>query len=114
MSIEDHRKHAFAVPIFSVTDLDRSLHFYVEVLDFEKRWEWGDPPDYASVAFGDAELFLCQGGQGYSGTWMYLFIDSTDDYSERIKNQGADLIRGPAYEPRGSTVMRPSETPPIT
>jgi hypothetical protein len=75
MNIDEIRKHAFLVPILTVADLLASLRFYLEVLWFERSWEWGDPPNYACVAFGDAELFLCQGGQGQAGTrqnWPYF------------------------------------------
>lgn len=101
MNLDDVRKHAFLVPIFSVADLQASLRYYVEVLQFEKRWDWGDPPDYACVAFGDAELFLCQKGQGQSGTWLYLFVDGIDEYCAEIRKRGAELISGLADEPWG-------------
>ena len=89
------------MPIFSVSDLQASLRFYLEVLRFEKRWEWGDPPDYACVALGDAELFLCQGGQGHGGTWVYLFVDRIDSYCGEIRDRGAEIVCGPTDEPWG-------------
>jgi catechol 2,3-dioxygenase-like lactoylglutathione lyase family enzyme len=101
MNLDEIRKHAFLVPIFSVRDLQASLRFYTDVLLFDKRWEWGDPPDYACVALGDAELFLCQDGQGQPGTWLYLFIDGIDEYCEAIRKRGADIVSGPADEPWG-------------
>lgn len=46
----------------SVTDLERSLRWYVEVFGFERRYEevWGDSP-----------VFLCRGSTG-----LALFADS--------------------------------------
>lgn len=31
-----------AVPFFGVHDMERSFHFYVDLLGFKKRWEWVD------------------------------------------------------------------------
>ncbi|HEY2829212.1 MAG TPA: VOC family protein [Thermoanaerobaculia bacterium] len=31
-----------AVPFFRVRDVERSFHFYVDLLGFRKRWEWID------------------------------------------------------------------------
>lgn len=101
MSLEQVRENAFFVPIYSVVDLQASLRYYLEVLGFEKRWDWGDPPDYACVSLGEAELFLCEGGQGQPGTWLYLFIDGIEEYYAEIKKRGAKVISGPTDEPWG-------------
>jgi catechol 2,3-dioxygenase-like lactoylglutathione lyase family enzyme len=101
MDIEQIRKSAFVAPIFPVNDLQASFRYYVEVLGFEKRWEWGEPPDYGCVAFGNVELFLCQGGQGHAGTWLYLFVDGIDEYTSFIRERGAEILSGPRDEPWG-------------
>ena len=36
-----------SAPHFFVTDLMKSLDFYVDVLDFEKPRLWGEPPNFA-------------------------------------------------------------------
>jgi catechol 2,3-dioxygenase-like lactoylglutathione lyase family enzyme len=41
-----------------VTDLPRSLAFYNELLGFETRFSYGEPPFYAQVVRGDAHLNL--------------------------------------------------------
>jgi hypothetical protein len=33
----------YAGPVFFVTDVDRAIHFYVDMLSFEKSWHTGDP-----------------------------------------------------------------------
>jgi len=106
MKIEDIRNSGFFVPIFSVTDIASSFEFYTQVMMFEKRWEWGEPVDYGCVGFGDkAELFLCQDGQGQSGSWAYLFIDGVTEYAEIIRANGADILSGPTDEPWGMREM---------
>lgn len=101
MTLEDIRQSAFMVPIFPVTDMARALDYYVNTLGFEKRWEWGEPVDYACVSFGPTELFLCLNGQGTPGTWMYLFLRGIDDYTALIQERGAEILHGPEDEPWG-------------
>ena len=79
---------------------------YTEILQFEKFWDWGDPPDFGCVAFGDVQLFLCQGGQGQPGTWLYLMIDGVDDYFNEIKQRGADILLEPTDMPWGLREMQ--------
>jgi hypothetical protein len=50
------------VPILNVSDSRAAPDFYRDQLEFEIRWEWGEPVDHACVAIGDAERFLCENG----------------------------------------------------
>ena len=101
MNIDAIRKSACVVPILSVRDIQASFEYYVAKLQFEKRWDWGDPATFGCVALGSAEIFFCQGGQGHAGTWMSIFIDDIDDYYSHINQLGADIVVGPVDEPWG-------------
>ena len=101
MDIEEIRKSAGVAPILYVSDIEASFDYYVNKLQFTKAWDWGDPPNFGCVYFGNVELFFCQGGQGNPGTWMSIFIDNIDDYTALIKQAGAEIIYGPADEPWG-------------
>lgn len=105
MTLDRIRRSACVAPIFYVSDIQRSLHFYTEVLGFEKQWDWGDPVDFACVAFGEVELFLCQEGQGHPGTWLYLFIDEVETYASWIRDRGVEILAGPQDEPWGMREM---------
>ncbi|MGB1108987.1 MAG: bleomycin resistance protein [Gammaproteobacteria bacterium] len=91
----------FMVPIFSVTDMEKAFEFYTSVLGMEKRWEWGEPVDYACVATEDAELFLCLNGQGAPGAWMYLFVADVAAWYQRIRDQGWEDVSEMLDEPWG-------------
>src|SRR5262245_58688045 len=56
-------------PIFAVDDLAASTRYYREALGFKLDWEYGDPPDFASVSRSDGVLFLCRACQGGGGAW---------------------------------------------
>lgn len=36
-------------PVFSVTDLAKSIDFYRHALGFGLAWSWGEPPEIAAV-----------------------------------------------------------------
>ena len=49
-----------AVPFFGVHDMERSFHFYVDLLGFKKRWEWIDEGKlrWCWVEWGGAAVML--------------------------------------------------------
>ena len=55
-----------ATPILNVSNLQESFAWF-ERLGWQKDWEHGDPPTFGAVFCGEAEIFLCQGGQGPRG-----------------------------------------------
>jgi len=60
-------------PILNVKDIPTSLAFYVDILGF-KNAEWGDD-NFTSINRDNTGLYLCRGGQGVSGTWIWLGFD---------------------------------------
>ena len=85
-----------AVPILSVSDFQKSMKFYEDVLGFQKHWEWGSPPNFGSVGHGSVEVFLCLNDQGNPGTWIMVFMDDLDRFFSELKELGVK----PATEPR--------------
>jgi catechol 2,3-dioxygenase-like lactoylglutathione lyase family enzyme len=47
------------------------------------------------------EIFFCLDGQGHPGMWLSIFVADVDQYLERIKQLGAEVIYGPVDEPWG-------------
>lgn len=60
-------------PILYVNDMAKSLTFYVGILGFKKA-EWGDD-NFTSINKDNAGLYLCKGGQGLPGTWVWIGFD---------------------------------------
>jgi len=71
-------------PILNVSNLEESFAWF-EKLGWNKRWSYGDPPDFGAVGNGNCEIFLCLGGQGCradhdgGGSWMGWFVASPAD-----------------------------------
>jgi catechol 2,3-dioxygenase-like lactoylglutathione lyase family enzyme len=60
-------------PVLCVKDMSRSLAFYVDILGFENA-VWGDE-NFTSVGRDNSSLYLCKGGQGNPGTWIWIGFD---------------------------------------
>jgi len=88
-------------PILYVKEFSQSVRYYSSKLLFEKLWAWGKPPGFGAVRLGKVEVFFCVGAQGQPGTWLYIFVNDVDDYFEKIKRRGAEVIRRPKDEPWG-------------
>jgi catechol 2,3-dioxygenase-like lactoylglutathione lyase family enzyme len=60
-------------PILSVLDMSRSLAFYVDILGFTNA-DWGDE-NFTCISRDKRSLYLCKGGQGSPGTWIWIGFD---------------------------------------
>lgn len=97
------------VPVLNVSDLLASFAWF-EKIGWEKRWEWGEPPDFGAVGSGVGEIFLCEQCQGSratetqpdAGTWMSWFLGSPE---------AVDAAHARAVE-YGLTVLQPPQDMP--
>ena len=94
-----------AVPILNVKDFAASMDYYVNKLGFKKEWDWGNPADFGCVGRGEAQIFLCEGGQGQPGMWMSIFLEDVDALHEEYKKSGAIILKEPKNYPWGSREM---------
>jgi len=60
-------------PVLYVKDMARSLDFYCGILGFT-RADWGDE-NFTGIAKDNRGLYLCKGGQGTPGTWVWMGFD---------------------------------------
>ncbi|MBI3221404.1 MAG: VOC family protein [Bacteroidetes bacterium] len=60
-------------PILYVNDMAKSLEFYVDTLGFKKA-DWGDE-HFTSINLDNSGIYLCKGGQGLPGTWVWIGFD---------------------------------------
>jgi ribosomal protein S18 acetylase RimI-like enzyme len=86
-------KHA--VPILYSADVRKSLRYYTEVLGFESKWEWDDPPTFGGVSKNSVQIFFCKEGQGNPGTWLSIMISNVDELYERIKSHDGKVLSSP-------------------
>lgn len=103
------------MPILNVTSLEETFEWFTK-LGWEKRWDYGDPPEFGAVGNGDHEIFLCRDGQGgrdrsrraspgewnTGGTWMSMWVPSTaavDAAYETATREGLLVTLPPADMP---------------
>jgi uncharacterized glyoxalase superfamily protein PhnB len=95
-----------AVPILSVIDMRASMDYYVDKLGFEKKWEWGEPADFACVARDEVELFLSLTAQRVAtGSWISIFVQDVDALYDDYQKRGAIIRQPPTEYPWGMREM---------
>ncbi len=88
------------VPVIKSGDLERSVHFYTKVLDFERKWP-GDEDREAANGVVDlvrdgAELQLSRhAGDGVFGSVNRVFVDDVDQRYETLRARGLDTSQRP-------------------
>ena len=76
------------VPILNVGNVMDSVRYYVDVLGFKLDW---DAPAYASVSLDGHAIMLCQGGQGHSGTWIWIGVENVEALFNYYVGRGAKI-----------------------
>jgi catechol 2,3-dioxygenase-like lactoylglutathione lyase family enzyme len=92
-------------PIFNVHHLQRSLRYYRDALGFKVDWQYGQPPDFASVSRGEAVFFLCQGCQGSPGGWAMIFARDVEALHRELAAKAARIRMPPKKMPWGLREM---------
>ncbi len=88
------------VPVIKCSDLGRSVRFYTEVLDFQRKW-----PEYAGIETANgvaglvkdgAELQLSRhAGDGVFGSLQRVCVDNVDERYETFRARGLDTTQRP-------------------
>src|SRR5882672_4945275 len=70
-------------PILRVEDMAASLRFYVDILGF-KNASWGSE-DFTSISRDGAGIYLCRGGQGRGGAWVWIGVEDAEQLHKELK-----------------------------
>ncbi len=89
-----------SAPLFLVTDLLKSVDYYVEVLGFDKPPLWGEPPFFAMPKRENIIIMLQVAGEKglrhNEGLWdAYFWVRNALQLFDSFKTKGAII----AYEP---------------
>jgi catechol 2,3-dioxygenase-like lactoylglutathione lyase family enzyme len=88
-------------PTVPVTDIQRSLRFYRDLLGFEVQFTNGDPVSFAVVKQGGAELHLQLQPGKVSTLHAHLMVDDLDPVFDRLQQAGAAIRQPPQVQPWG-------------
>jgi catechol 2,3-dioxygenase-like lactoylglutathione lyase family enzyme len=76
----------YARPVFYVADVKRALHFYIDMLGFEKRWHEGDGAGkVCQVNRGECEIILCEDATHKDKA--RLFVELTRDGLAELRRE---------------------------
>jgi predicted enzyme related to lactoylglutathione lyase len=81
-----------SAPILRVEDMKAALAFYVDKLGFQNA-NWGTE-DFTSVNRDRAGIYLCRGGQGRGGAWVWLGVEDATKLHGELVARGV-VIRMP-------------------
>lgn len=93
------------VPILNVKSVPAAIAHYETKLGFSKEWDWGTPPTFGCVYRDGVRIFLCQGGQGVSGTWLCVSVQDVDALHDEYRRRGATIKQAPTNFPWGLREM---------
>ncbi len=96
-------------PQFTVPDVVAAASYYKDVLGFETRGFFGEPPVFAMVGRGAVEFFFNQSpgmvGQAREraavGYDAYIHVTGVDQLFAELAGRGARVIEGPASRAYG-------------
>ncbi len=99
MGVMDQARVRFegSQPILRVEDMAASLRFYVDALGFENA-SWGSE-DFTSVSRDQAAIYLCRGGQGRGGAWVWIGVDDVEKLHEECKAGEVTIRLPPTHYP---------------
>jgi catechol 2,3-dioxygenase-like lactoylglutathione lyase family enzyme len=88
------------VPVIKSRDLERSVRFYTEVLDFERKWPGDEDREIANgvahLIRDGAELLLSRhAGDGTFGSLNRVFVDDVDERYATFRARGLDTTQRP-------------------
>lgn len=78
-----------SAPILRVENMEASVRFYVEMLGFRNA-SWGDK-NFTCVTRGGAAIYLCKGGQGRGGAWVWIGVDDAGKLHNEFMARGVAI-----------------------
>ena len=76
-------------PILRVENMEASLRFYVDLLGFHNA-DWGSD-DFTSISRQGAVMYLCRGGQGRGGAWVWMGVEDAEKLHDELKDRGVAI-----------------------
>jgi catechol 2,3-dioxygenase-like lactoylglutathione lyase family enzyme len=88
-------------PTIPVTDINRALRFYRDVLGFDVAFTNGDPISFAVIKQGDAQLHLSVQPDKAGSTHTHLMVDDLDGIHDALRQAGIPIRQPPSVQPWG-------------
>lgn len=83
-------------PILSVADMQRSLHFYVDLMGFENA-DWGDE-NFTGVTRDGCTILLRKADDPTCGR-IYISVENAREMHEHLAPKGVTILMEPTNKP---------------
>jgi catechol 2,3-dioxygenase-like lactoylglutathione lyase family enzyme len=80
-------------PILRVENMDAAVRFYTDKLGFTNI-SWGTD-EFTSVSRDGAAIYLCRGGQGKGGAWVWIGVEDAEALHGELKAKGVPIRMPP-------------------
>ena len=95
-----------SAPHLLVSDLSRTVDWFVDVLGFKRPKLWGDPSGFA-MPKRDGFIVMLEQRSGVEPrphgdvgcTDAYFWIEGVDEYAAALRDAGADIVEEPVDRP---------------
>ena len=107
-------------PYFPVTDLDRAMRYYEDVLGFSVDYAGGEPPQFAIMSRDDLPIMLrlisashvVRPNESQGGTWdVFYWVRDVEALAAELSATGAEvaygLVERPEYHMKEFAVRDP-------
>ncbi|HXF41572.1 MAG TPA: VOC family protein [Blastocatellia bacterium] len=107
MSSNQSTKLLRAAPYFPVTDVERSMNFYDQVLGFQCEYSAGVPLQFAICSRDGLAIMLRRvdasaivvPNEKQGGTWdAFFWVNDADALHSELSSKGADIAYGPLIQ----------------
>lgn len=88
------------VPVIKSSNLERSVHFYTQVLDFERKWpeyEAQETANGVAMLVRDGEILQLSrhAGDSVFGSLTRIYVDDVDERYTTFRARGLDTTKRP-------------------
>ncbi len=88
-SVECERHHAG----LAVENIPAAVEFYTTKLGFTTGFTWGEPPTFAGINLGDAQIFLQEGEPSPKDGSVYFLVGDADELYAFHQSQGVEIAQ---------------------
>ena len=95
-----HPKHQVecTIPVLPVSDLQRSIQFYTETLEFKLDWGGQAGSLICSVSKDGCAIMLSQISSGSGGGWVWIGVED-DSLFHVYRSRGVEVLQEPENHP---------------
>jgi catechol 2,3-dioxygenase-like lactoylglutathione lyase family enzyme len=97
-----------AVPVIATDSVGNTVSWFERTLGFKQEWSWGDPPVYAGITSGEAELYITEDAALFTAIRdqplrpeIFLWVTDIDAVCAQHRARGADIIEELISRPWG-------------